>query len=30
VLFLSDGQIVDEMDKPNADAVFDHIRALGG
>jgi putative ABC transport system ATP-binding protein len=30
VLFLSDGQIVDEMDKPTADAVFDHIRALGG
>jgi putative ABC transport system ATP-binding protein len=30
VLFLNDGEIVDEMDEPTADAVFDHIRALGG
>jgi putative ABC transport system ATP-binding protein len=30
VLFLNDGQIVDEMDQPTADAVFDHIRSLGG
>ena len=30
VLFLSDGRIVDEMDDPNPQAVFDHIRSLGG
>ena len=30
VLFLNDGQIVDEIDKPTADAVYEHIRSLGG
>ncbi len=30
VLFLSDGQIVDEMTSPTADAVFDRIKSLGG
>jgi putative ABC transport system ATP-binding protein len=29
VLFLADGQIVDEMDNPTTDAVFDTIRSLG-
>ena len=30
VLFLNDGQIVDEIDEPTADTVFDKIRSLGG
>ena len=30
VLFLNDGQIVDEMAAPTADAVFDRIKSLGG
>ncbi len=29
VLFLADGRIVDEMDNPTTDAVFDKIRSLG-
>ncbi len=30
VLFLGDGRIVDEMVDPDADAIFDRIRELGG
>ena len=30
VLFLGDGRIVDELDRPDADAIFDRIRELGG
>ena len=30
VLFLNDGQIVDEMAAPTANAVFDRIKSLGG
>jgi putative ABC transport system ATP-binding protein len=30
VLFLNDGRIVDEMDDPTPEAVFEHIRSLGG
>ncbi|MBC8363576.1 MAG: ABC transporter ATP-binding protein [Actinobacteria bacterium] len=30
VLFLADGQIVDEINDPDADAIFDRIRELGG
>jgi putative ABC transport system ATP-binding protein len=29
VLFLADGQIVDEMADPTTDAVYDKIRSLG-
>ena len=29
VLFLSDGRIVDQMDQPTADAVFDRLKSLG-
>ena len=29
VLFLADGQIVDEMHDPTADGVFDKIKSLG-
>jgi putative ABC transport system ATP-binding protein len=27
-LFLADGQIVDELDSPNADRVIDHMKRL--
>ena len=30
VLFLADGQIVDEMDAPTADTVLDYMKHLGG
>jgi len=30
VLFLADGQIVDQIDQPSADAIFDRIKELGG
>ena len=30
VLFLGDGRIVDEMVDPDADAIFDRVRELGG
>jgi putative ABC transport system ATP-binding protein len=30
VLFLSDGQIVEEMREPSADSVFDYMKHLGG
>jgi putative ABC transport system ATP-binding protein len=30
VLFLADGQVVDEMFDPNADAVLDYMKRLGG
>jgi putative ABC transport system ATP-binding protein len=30
VLFLADGQIVDEMSNPDADRILDRIKAIGG
>ena len=30
VLFLADGRIVDEMTDPDADAILDRIKSLGG
>jgi putative ABC transport system ATP-binding protein len=30
VLFLADGRIVDELDDPDADAILDRIKELGG
>jgi putative ABC transport system ATP-binding protein len=30
VVFLVDGKIVDEIDNPDADVIFDHLKQLGG
>jgi hypothetical protein len=29
-VFLADGRIVDEINEPTADSVFDRMRTLGG
>jgi len=29
-VFLADGRIVDDLDRPTADSVIDRIRTLGG
>jgi putative ABC transport system ATP-binding protein len=29
VLFLADGRIVDELERPNADTILERMRALG-
>ena len=30
VLFLADGQVVDQLDQPTAEAVLDRMKSLGG
>jgi hypothetical protein len=28
-VFLADGRIVDEMNEPSSEAIFDHLKSLG-